>query len=930
MSPEGDAEKLPATWSLSIDATLRRFGATMEGLSGAEAAQRLGRDGPNRLAQKAPRPAWKKFLDQFKDLLVVVLLGAAVLAGAVGDVTDVVVILGVVLFNASLGFYQEHRAEVTLAALKKMLAQHARVRRAGAVLEIAARDLVTGDVVLLDAGDRVPADGRVVEAHDAEVAEAALTGESHAVSKQAEALPAGARPLAERSNMLFMNTALTRGRLEMVVSATGMSTEMGRITGLLDTVEESPTPLQLQLDGLGKHLALLAGLVVTLVFGLGLLRGDPLVQTIMISIALAVAAIPEGLPAVVTITLAIGMRRMAKHGAIVKRLAAVETLGSTSVICSDKTGTLTLNEMTARQLYFAGRTFSVAGEGYSAKGEITAADGGAAPDLLALLTPAALCTQSSIVDGALIGDPTEGALLALAMKGGVEPRALAERTPRIAEIPFDSEHKFMATFHRAAGAPSVTMLLKGAPDVLLALSDRQLGAAGEAPLDDAGRAALVAENDRLAALAMRVLAVAHREIPAGELDPAGDLMVWARELCLVGLVGILDPPRPEARDAIRLCQEAGIQVKMITGDQLVTATAIARELGLTGAVLSGADLDALGPDELSSQIEKTAVFARVAPEHKVKIVRALKARGHVVAMTGDGVNDAPALKHADIGVAMGLTGTEVAKEAASMVLTDDNFVTIVGAVREGRTIYENIVKFVRFQLSTNIGAILTVLGAHVLGLPTPFTAIQILWINIIMDGPPAMTLGLEPSREGIMAEPPRSVRARILTLPRFLKLLAFGAVMAAGTLGMFLRGLSAGGHEHAMTLAFTTFVLFQVFNVLNARAEHETAFHRGMFSNRKLWAALSAVIGFQVVVVYLGAAQRIFHTSSLTARDWALAFGVASSVLLLEEARKGGTRLLRARTPPVRLAHRPGPDEGLAVAEHDSGAGGIAAARRSP
>jgi Ca2+-transporting ATPase len=485
------------------------------------------------------------------------------------------------------------------------------------------------------------------------------------------------------------------------------------------------------------------------------------------------------------------------------------------------------------------------------------------------------------------------------MKGGIEPGALAEKTPRIAEIPFDSEHKFMATFHRAEGATSVTMLLKGAPDVLLGLSDRQLSAAGESPLDDAARAALVTENDRLASLAMRVLAVAHREIPAGELDPAGDLMVWAKELCLVGLVGILDPPRPEARDAIRLCQKAGIQVKMITGDQRATAAAIARELGLSGAVLSGADLDALAVDELSSQIEKTAVFARVAPEHKVKIVKALKARGHVVAMTGDGVNDAPALKHADIGVAMGVTGTEVAKEAASMVLTDDNFATIVGAVKEGRTIYENIVKFVRFQLSTNIGAILTVLGAHLLGLPTPFTAIQILWINIIMDGPPAMTLGLEPAREGIMEEPPRSTKARILTLPRFGKLLAFGAVMATGTLGVFVHGLSSGGHERGMTLAFTTFVLFQIFNVLNARAERGTAFNRQIFSNRRLWAALAAVLGFQVAVVHLGVAQRIFHTTSLSASDWALAFVVPSSVLWFEEARKCAARLLW--TPPARL-----------------------------
>ena len=859
------------------------------GLSMDEARQRLERHGFNRLKEKPKRPAWMKFLDQFKDLLVIVLLGAAVLAGAVGDIKDAVVILVVVVFNAILGFYQEHRAEATLAALKQMLAQHARVRRGGAVHQISAEELVPGDIVLLEAGDRVPADARVLAAHNAEVAEAALTGESHAVGKHADALPPGEYPLAERCNMVFMNTVVTRGRIEALVAATGMETEMGRITGLLETAEENPTPLQVQLDGLGKRLAIIAGVVVTLIFVLGILRGDPLVQTIMTSIALAVAAIPEGLPAVVTVTLAIGMHRMAKNRAIVKKLSAVETLGSTTVICSDKTGTLTLNQMTARSVFYRGRRFAVSGEGYAGAGTISAEDGGSLPDFLPLLAPVALCNESRIRDGELIGDPTEGALLALTVKGSVEPDMLAEHSPRIAEIPFDSAHKFMATFHH--DGERVRMHLKGAPDVLLARANRYLAVDGETPLDDDIRTAFEVENAGLASQAMRVLAVAGRNIPAQDFDPAGDLMLWTNDLILVGLIGIIDPPRPEARDAIALCKLAGIQVKMITGDHAITAAAIAKELGLEGAVLTGAELDSLDVAKLSRYIEETAVFARVAPEHKVKIVLALKARGHVVAMTGDGVNDAPALKNADIGVAMGITGTEVTKEAATMVLTDDNFVTIVGAVKEGRTIYDNIVKFVRFQLATNIGAILTVLGAQLLGLPLPFTAIQILWINIIMDGPPAMTLGIEPARHGVMDEPPRAREARILTLPRFARLLAYGAVMAAGTIGVFSYSLSSGGKAHALTLAFTTFVLFQFFNVFNARAEHDSAFNRQFFANGKLWAALTGVIMLQVVVVHWEPAQAIFDTVDLTLNDWARSLAIASSILFLEEARKLSLRI---------------------------------------
>jgi len=879
-------------WTITTDAALAHLDSSAQGLTEAEARQRLVRFGPNRLKEKPQRPVWMKFLDQFKNLLVIVLIGAAALAGAIGDIKDAVVILVVVVFNACLGFYQEYRAEATLAALKKMLAQHARVKRGGEVLEIVAEDVVPGDIVLLEAGDRIPADARVLVSHNVEVAEAALTGESQAVGKHTDVLAPGA-PLGERCNMVFMNTVVTRGRVEVLVTATGMDTEMGRITGLLETAEESPTPLQIQLDGLGKRLAIIAGVVVILIFVLGILRGDPLVQTIMTSIALAVAAIPEGLPAVVTVTLAIGMHRMAKNRAIVKKLSAVETLGCTTVICSDKTGTLTLNQMTARSLFYRGRRFSVSGEGYAGGGEIVGEDRSPLTDFLPMLTPAALCADSRIRAGELIGDPTEGALLALAVKGGVDPDSIAGKSPRIAEIPFDSAHKFMATFHR--DGEWVRMYLKGAPDVLLSRASSYLDAIAEAPLDAAARTAFEAENVRLAGQALRVLAMAARDIPAQQFDPGGDLMVWAQGLTLIGLVGIIDPPRPEARDAIRLCRKAGIQVKMITGDHAMTAAAIARKLDLEGAVLTGAELDLIDAAELSRRIDETAVFARVAPEHKVKIVQVLKSRGHVVAMTGDGVNDAPALKQADIGVAMGIAGTEVTKEAATMVLTDDNFASIVRAVGEGRAIYDNIVKFVRFQLSTNMGAILTVLGASLLGWATPFTAIQILWVNIIMDGPPAMSLGVEPARPGIMDDSPRPRDQRILTGPRFFRLLIFGLIMALGTLGLFHYAQFQGA-AYALTLAFTTFVLFQFFNVFNARAENGTVFNRNFFNNRWLWLSLISVLALQVLVVHWGPAQAIFRTTDLTLTDWGLAILVAASVLVLEETGKLAARFWRCMT----------------------------------
>jgi Ca2+-transporting ATPase len=769
----------------------------------------------------------------------------------------------VVTFNGVLGFWQEYRAERILDALRGMLAQQARVLRDGAKLELPAEELVPGDLVLLEAGDRVPADGRLVAAHRLELDESSLTGESLAVTKQAAALADPALPLADRANLAHMNTVVTRGRGEMVVTATGAGTEMGRIAGLLQQADAGATPLQRRLDQLGRRLGLAACLVVAVILIQGILRGESLSEMVLTAVALAVAAIPEGLPAVVTVTLAIGMFRMARQGAIVKRLAAVETLGSTTVICSDKTGTLTLNRMTVEAGWYAGGRFRV--------------EDGLPPGLAPLLWPAVLCNDARFAaDGTLVGDATEGALLVLARDAGLA----ADGPPRLAEIPFDSASKVMATLHPDDGG--LLLSVKGAPDVVLGLCD----------LAHDEAAALHAEIDHMGAQALRVLAVASRRLPA-DADPSP--AAHMERLRLHALLGLADPPRPSAAAAVAACRSAGIAVKMITGDHAVTAGAVAKRIGLEGGVLSGVELDRMDDAELAGRVEATAVFARVSPEHKVRIVAALKARGHVTAMTGDGVNDAAALKTADIGVAMGRTGSDVTREAAAMVLTDDDFATVVGAVREGRTIYDNILKFIRFQLSTNIGALLSVFAAPFLGMPVPFHPIQILWVNIIMDGPPALALAFDPPAGNVMNRPPRAADEAILSWRRSLRLLAYGATMAVGTLFAFAQLLPDAPLEQARTMAFTTFVLFQFFNLFNARVGSGSAFGPGVMANGKLWLALAGVLGLQVVVVHWGPAQAVFHTADLAPWHWGMATLIATSVVALDEARKVIVRIVAHR-----------------------------------
>ena len=878
-----------AAWhALDRDEAAARLGVrAAEGLAPGEAEARLRSHGPNRLAESPPRSAGLRLLDQFRNGLILLLVGAAGLAAAIGDVKDAAVILVVVMLNAVLGFVQEGRAARAVAALKQMLSPRTRVRRADAVLECDAADLVPGDIVLLEGGDRVPADGRLVAAHALEIDEAALTGESQPVAKLADVALPEATPLADRRNLAFMNTLVTRGRGELLVTATGMRTEMGRLAAMIAEVEEPATPLQIELGSLGRRVAAIGVVATALVLLLGLLRGQPFVEIALTAISLAVAAIPEGLPAVVTVTLAIGMHRMARHRAIVKRLASVETLGCTTLICSDKTGTLTLNEMTARAFVFRGRHHRVDGLGYRAEGGIrwdAGAGGDPPPDLAPLALPLALCTESDVRDGRLVGDPTEGALLVLAEKAGLERAAVAARMPRVGELPFDPETRLMATFH--LDGELVRIFAKGAPEALLPRCGTWLGPDGVTPLDSGTRQQLEESNHALADEALRVLAVASAELPAGEFHADADLRQHLADLTFTGLIGLMDPPRPEVRAALALCRRAGIEIKMITGDHPRTAAAIARELGLKGKVVTGSELDGMEAADLAKRLDSIGVFARVVPEHKVAIVRAAREQGHVVAMTGDGVNDAPALRAADIGVAMGATGTEVTKEAAKMVLTDDNFATIVRAVEEGRTIYDNIGKFVAFQLSTNFGAVLSVFGAPLLGLPLPFDPVQLLWVNIIMDGPPAMALGVDPPQPGTMKSPPRRRDDRILSGRRLLRLLTVGLVMTAGTLGVLWYALQTGPREYARTLAFTTFVAFQIFNAFNVRSQTVSAFGRHSLTNPSLLVSLAAVGSLQVIATNWGPAQAVFDTAELSARDGNVALGVASSILLLEEARK--------------------------------------------
>ena len=860
------------------------------GLGVEEARSRLQSHGPNRLTGAKKESGFQAFVRQYRDFMQIILLAAAVLNLVVtGDVGTSVVLAGLTVFNAVIGLRQEAKAEESVKALAQMMKTIARVRRGGQALEVDAEELVPGDVVLMEAGNRVPADGRITVAATLEIEEAALTGESLPVAKSTDPVPGDDVPLGDRTCLAYMNTSVTRGRGEMVVTATGMDTEIGHIATLLATTEADKTPLQKQLDGLSKIIATIAGIALVLVVLLGLAQGESFDTLFITGVALAVAAIPTGLPAVVTALLSIGTREIARRNAIVKRLPAVETLGSTSVICSDKTGTLTLNKMTARELAIPGQhRFTVSGEGYSTAGEIKHV-GGLNIDLDPYLLPMILCADAVLDGESLIGDPTEGALIVLAAKGGLDISETRATYPRIAEVPFDSDYKFMATFHEMPGPdgrPVVRCYVKGAPDVLISRGGSYRDPDGTVVgVTDSNRHLATEANDRMAASGERVMVVAQRDLDPKSFDPAGDLLELVQDLTLLAMAGIVDPPRSEAKAAIAECRDAGIRVRMITGDHATTAGAIAGELGIEGRAITGAEFAAMSDDQLLEQLPEIGVVARVAPEDKLRLVRLLKRAGNVAAMTGDGVNDAPALKAADIGVAMGITGTEVSKEAAVMILTDDNFATIVNAVEYGRALYDNLLKYLRFQMSTLVAYIAIFIGAGIFGIAggVPLTPLQILWINMVIDIPIAVALGFDEPTEGLMRRRPRPVSAPVLSRANWVRLCVQGFVMTVGALVAYQIGDAQDGPAAGATMLLTALSLSHLAVGLLARDQRNTILSRaalpGPTQLRRYGIALLAIIAATTI----GFLQRILETVELSLSQWSICIGIALTLVVVEE-----------------------------------------------
>jgi Ca2+-transporting ATPase len=830
---------------LSIEETLKKLNSDINGLTSSQAQENLSKYGKNELVEEEKPGPIKLFLGQFMDILILILIIAAVAAYFVGDTLDAIVILIVVLINATVGFIQEFRAEKAMEKLKGLISAEAVVIRDGQEQKVTAGDLTLGDIVILEEGDKVPADLRIVESYDLLVDESALTGESLPVDKSTEAILSDDH---DADDMAFMETGVASGRGKGVVVGIGMGTEIGKIAEMIQEESES-TPLQQKIASLGKTLGLLALVVCSLVFVLGYLQGIPLVDNFMTAVSLAVAAVPEGLPAILTLTLALGMQRMAKSNAIVRKLLAVETLGSCNVICTDKTGTLTLNQMNVRDTRVE--------------------------ESKMVNTISSLCNNATYSYEKVLGDPTDAALLKYAAANGYHRKELEETYPRLLEIPLDSTRKRMTTVNQFEDDRYV--LVKGAPEVLLQRCTHIEGKDAVRALKSEDIHDVMNNLKEMTENALRVLGFAYRK-----LDPREDLEnkdALENDLIFAGLVGMMDPPRDEARDAIAVAKKAGIKVVMITGDHKDTAVAIARELKIVDGdeilALTGSDLDNLSNDEFLDMVNDISVYARVFPEQKVRIVEALKQTGNVASMTGDGVNDAPALKKAAIGVAMG-SGTDVAKESADMLLQDDNFATIIKAVREGRTIFDNIRRFVRFQLSTNIGAILTITSSSIMGLPIPFNPIQVLWINIIMDGPPAQSLGVEPPEQNIMERPP--LREEIIPRKNLIKITTAGIVMTVGTLALYFY-LFTNGTEliKAMTMAFTVFVMYQIFNVFNCRADKGLS---SKISNKFLFVAVGASFLLQLAVIYLPFLQGVFRTTALGPIDWVIVLIIASTILV--------------------------------------------------
>ncbi|KUM33323.1 cation-translocating P-type ATPase [Arthrobacter sp. EPSL27] len=870
------------------------------GLSAAEAQQRLQEYGPNALAAAEQEPTWKRFFKHYRDYMQIVLVVAALVSLLIAEYGTAIGLAILTLFNAWLGYHQEGKAEQAAASLGQMMKAMAKVRRDGDMAEIPAEQIVPGDIVVVDAGDRVPADGRIILAATLQIEEGALTGESVAVEKDTAAINRHDVGIGDRLNMAFMNTNVTRGHGEILVTTTGMGSEVGHIAHLLSGQKEEKTPLTKQVDRLTIFIIIAALFAFVAIVVMGLAQGDSFAVLFGIGVALAVGSIPDALPAVVTTILSVGSVNMAKRNAIMKVLPAVETLGSTSAINSDKTGTLTLNQMTVREFVTVQHHYTVGGEGYSFDGQVQRTDGDAEKDLDYVMFPCALCNDSDIQDdGTVIGDPTEAALYVLAQKGGVDVKEFRRNNPRVASVPFDSDYKFMATFHRMPGAdgrPVIRAYVKGAPDVVLnrSSSGRMPGGRAET-LTEEMRAKVLAANERIASKGRRVLALAQREFDPATFQPTGDLMALMQDLEICALIGEVDPPRAEAVAAIAKAKHAGIRVRMITGDHAVTAAAIAEELGIRGRAVTGAEFAAMSDAEADSQVDGIGVIARVAPEHKVRLVEVLKRKGHVVAMTGDGVNDAPAIAAADIGIAMGITGTDVAKGAAKMILADDNFATIVSAVEQGRLVYDNLQKFIRIQVANLFMFILAFIGSSAFAIAGTalLSPAQVLWIHMAIVAPIGAVMGLDLATPGIMDRKPRPFNQPIIVRSMMVRLFIAGLFMAAATLVLVEIGkTSYGSLEVGQSMAIVGLGLMNIAVALNLRFPTESAFGPSTISNPKLlWAFAWAFVG-SMLITQMRVLQDLFGTVALTGQQWLACLVPAVLLLLLGELFK---LILRAR-----------------------------------
>jgi len=901
--PQADGS---AWHTLSADQVLQAENVDgRRGLSAAEVTSRAQRFGPNKFAAAQVESRWHAFLRQYADPMQIVLLVAGVVSlYPLKELETGIVLVFLTLFNAVLGLQQEGKAAAAVAALQKMMIVKARVTRDGELVQIPAEELVPGDVVSIEAGDIVPADGRLLRAATLEVAESALTGESLPVSKGTDPVDGADTPLGDRTDMVYMNTNVTRGAGEFVVTATGMATEVGHISGLLQAEQAGKTPLTRQLDKLTHQILWIAGVALVVSMALNLARGDTFTTVFTAAVAFAIGALPENLPAVVTTILAYGTQALAKAGAIMKRMQSTETLGSTSAINSDKTGTLTLNQMTAVQMAVVGRRYAIEGRGYATEGQITRVAGQAEIPLDQFLLPMVLASDAVLSDGELIGDPTEGALVALAAKGGVDAASTRQAYPRLAELPFDAAYKLMATFHKMtdeSGAEVVRCYVKGAPDQLLARAATVFDAdAGAVPADGEFRELYLAENQRLGEQGLRVLATARKDFDPAAFDPGADLLPLVSGLEMLALVGIVDPPRPTAKASIATARAAGIRVRMITGDHAVTAAAIGGQLGIDGKVITGAEFGSMSDDEALAEIDDIGVIARVTPEHKVRLVNLLKRRGQIVAMTGDGVNDAPALKKADIGIAMGITGTEVTKEAAVMILTDDNFSTIVKAVELGRGLYDNLVKYIRFQMGCLFGFIVSFLGASIFNITggVPFLPLQTLWINFTTLLFQAIGLGYGQPAAGLMDRKPRQPDQPILTRGLFAWLVTAGLIVGAGTLGVLSWAEQVHTEAIAHTMGVVTFSLYALFFSIATKDERKTVFSLDTFSDKTFNIATGVSIATLFLATVFGPFEAFLKTTHLDVRQWLICTAVALSIIVASEIRKAiGRRTAHQSVP---------------------------------